>query len=215
MIEYGFTENQDFEAITQKRVTAQGNETEYTDHALKMDMAKEISMIQRNEKGKQARQYFIEVEKRFRNGPNEVETSNPELKMLQGLLNQMIQTDLAQKRIEKKVDAIADIVSIKPSLTWRDETTKMINLVANQTGNFEGTRREIYALLEKRAKVNLKVRRENMRNKAARQGLCKSKVNGINYLDVIEADQKLIEIFVTVVKDFGIKHSVLNQEAVN
>lgn len=39
-------------AITQKRVTAQGNETTYDDHILKIDMAKEIAMIQRNAKGK-------------------------------------------------------------------------------------------------------------------------------------------------------------------
>lgn len=63
MKEYGFIENQDFIAIVQKRTTAQGNETTYTDHAIKLDMAKELAMIQRNEKGKQARQYFIAVEK--------------------------------------------------------------------------------------------------------------------------------------------------------
>lgn len=66
MVEYGFTENKDFVAISQKRLTAQGNETTYTDHALTLDMAKEISMIQRTEKGKQARQYFIEVEKEYK-----------------------------------------------------------------------------------------------------------------------------------------------------
>lgn len=60
MKEYGFIENQDFIAIVQKRTTAQGNETTYTDHAIKLDMAKEIAMIQRNEKGKQARQIVID-----------------------------------------------------------------------------------------------------------------------------------------------------------
>lgn len=63
MIEYGFEENQDYGAIAQKRATAQGNITNYVDHILTIDMAKEISMIQRNEKGKQARQYFIQIEK--------------------------------------------------------------------------------------------------------------------------------------------------------
>ena len=63
MIEYGFAENIDFIAIAQKRATAQGNETTYIDHAITIDMAKELSMIQRNEKGKQARRYFIIVEK--------------------------------------------------------------------------------------------------------------------------------------------------------
>jgi anti-repressor protein len=63
MTEYGFEESQDFGAISQKRLTAQGNSTTYLDHAMTIDMAKEVSMIQRNEKGKQARRYFIEVEK--------------------------------------------------------------------------------------------------------------------------------------------------------
>ncbi|MCQ9335351.1 antA/AntB antirepressor family protein [Corynebacterium phoceense] len=34
------------------------------DHIISLDMAKEISMIQRTDKGKQARQYFIECERR-------------------------------------------------------------------------------------------------------------------------------------------------------
>ena len=63
MTEYGFIENSDYGAIAQKRATAQGNITSYVDHILTIDMAKEISMIQRNEKGKQARQYFLQVEK--------------------------------------------------------------------------------------------------------------------------------------------------------
>ena len=66
MLKYGFVENIDFVAIAQKRATAQGNQTEYTDHALKIDMAKEISMIQRTAKGKEARQYFIQVEKEYK-----------------------------------------------------------------------------------------------------------------------------------------------------
>src|SRR5690625_535670 len=63
MIEYGFIEDVDYGATTQNRVTAQGNTTTYVDHVMTIDMAKEISMIQRNDKGKLARRYFIEVEK--------------------------------------------------------------------------------------------------------------------------------------------------------
>lgn len=71
MTDYGFKENVDFEAISQKRLTAQGNRTTFQDHMLKLDMAKELSMIQRTEKGKQARQYFITVEKEF-NSPEKI-----------------------------------------------------------------------------------------------------------------------------------------------
>ena len=63
MLKYGFVENIDFVGCKVFNTLAK---QELQDHALKIDMAKEISMIQRNEKGKQARQYFIEVEKELK-----------------------------------------------------------------------------------------------------------------------------------------------------
>ena len=63
---YDFEENQDFVTITKKLVTAQGNESNYLDYILKLDMAKELSMVENNEKGSQARKYFIEVEKKYK-----------------------------------------------------------------------------------------------------------------------------------------------------
>lgn len=71
MCEYGFTENSDFVTLTQKRVTAQGNEIKESDHQLTIDMAKEICMIQRSDIGRKCRQYFIEVEKKW-NSPEAV-----------------------------------------------------------------------------------------------------------------------------------------------
>lgn len=66
MLKYGFDENTDYVAITQKRVTAQGNQTTYIDHIMTLDMAKETAMIQRSEIGKKIRKYFIEVEKSYK-----------------------------------------------------------------------------------------------------------------------------------------------------
>ena len=63
---YDFEENQDFVTITKKLVTAQGNESNYLDYILKIDMAKELSMVENNEKGSQARKYFIECEKKLK-----------------------------------------------------------------------------------------------------------------------------------------------------
>ncbi|MDG4985147.1 antA/AntB antirepressor family protein [Lactococcus lactis] len=81
MVKYGFTENVDFIGFTEKKVKPQGGRPSI-DHALKLDMAKEISMIQRNEKGKQARQYFIEVEKQAKDQQLRVPTSQRELVQL-------------------------------------------------------------------------------------------------------------------------------------
>ena len=59
---YNFIENKDFITITQKRLTAQGNETEFDDHLMTIAMAKEIAMVANTEKGKEARIYFIKCE---------------------------------------------------------------------------------------------------------------------------------------------------------
>lgn len=64
MTEYGFAENVDFIGFEQKSSKLGGRPSQ--DHALKLDMAKEISMIQRTAKGKEARQYFIQVEKEYK-----------------------------------------------------------------------------------------------------------------------------------------------------
>lgn len=74
MQEYGFTEGSDFNPYKNVRVQMEGNRTvnrEVDDAALSIDMAKEICMIQRSEKGKQARQYFIQLEKDW-NSPEKV-----------------------------------------------------------------------------------------------------------------------------------------------
>ena len=65
MVEYGFTKGEDFNPYKNVRVQSEGNrEVERTidDHQLTIPMAKELCMIQRNERGKQARQYFLAVE---------------------------------------------------------------------------------------------------------------------------------------------------------
>lgn len=61
---YGFVENKDFILVTQKKETNNPRNpyTFVTDHHLTLSMAKELSMIQRTPKGKQAREYFLNVE---------------------------------------------------------------------------------------------------------------------------------------------------------
>ena len=68
MCEYGFSEGQDFYSFLSK--TSDGGRPAQ-DAQLTIDMAKEICMLQRNEKGKQARQYFIQLEKDW-NSPEKV-----------------------------------------------------------------------------------------------------------------------------------------------
>lgn len=68
MCEYGFANGVDFNLLKNKQVQMEGGRMvtrTVDDAALTIDMAKEICMIQRNEKGKIARQYFIQLEKEW------------------------------------------------------------------------------------------------------------------------------------------------------
>ena len=67
MLQYGFEEGKDF---CSKMSESTGGRPS-TDHLMKIDMAKELCMLARNEKGKQARQYFLEVEREW-NSPEKV-----------------------------------------------------------------------------------------------------------------------------------------------
>lgn len=66
MISYGYTENEDYFRVYQKvRANRYGGEQKLQDYAISINMAKELCMIQKNEKGKQFRLYFIECEKKM------------------------------------------------------------------------------------------------------------------------------------------------------
>ena len=74
MCEYGFTEGEDFNSVKIDRVQNEGGRMvsrTVDDHQLTIPMAKELCMIQRNERGKQARQYFLAVEAQW-NSPEAV-----------------------------------------------------------------------------------------------------------------------------------------------
>jgi phage anti-repressor protein len=212
MLKYGFVENADFVAITQKRVTAQGNETTYKNHALTLDMAKEIAMIQRTEKGKQARQYFIEVEKRYK---QDVSQLSPELQFMKSVFDKLATNELEQKRLETKLDSITEIVGTS-TMDWRKSANHLINTMAKQQGgeieNYKMLRADIYDEVDRRAGASLSTRLTNLRRRMAEEGATKSKRDKTTRVDVIGNDKKLIEIYLAVVKDFAIKYGAWQSE---
>ncbi|WP_196607097.1 phage antirepressor KilAC domain-containing protein [Pectinatus frisingensis] len=90
MCEYGFTEDQDFYSKMSKTSESGGRPS--IDHDMTISMAKEICMIQRTDKGKEARQYFIQIEKNW---------NSPEMVMARAL--KMANSKVEQLKSEVKL----------------------------------------------------------------------------------------------------------------
>lgn len=117
MTEYGFTENEDFVKVTQKCLTSSTGQN-ITDHVIKLDMAKEIAMIQRTDKGKEVRTYFIQVEKDF-NSPEKIMArallmADKKIKLLESQNENLL---IELKEANKNADYLDLILQTKDSLT--------------------------------------------------------------------------------------------------
>ena len=66
IVEYGFSENEDFIVCSPKRGSKGRGGHNVVDHYLTLDMAKELAMVERNDKGREARRYFIDCERELK-----------------------------------------------------------------------------------------------------------------------------------------------------
>ncbi|MCI5628257.1 MAG: phage antirepressor KilAC domain-containing protein, partial [Clostridium sp.] len=114
---YEFIENSDFIAITEKKVTAQGNESEYKDYAITIEMAKELSMVENNEQGRKCRKYFIQVEKAW---------NSPEMIMKRALeiANKQVESLKLENNQQKQI-----IGELKPKADYTDSILQNKGLV--------------------------------------------------------------------------------------
>ena len=104
MSAYGFAENVDYLAVSKNLE----NGGRIIEHFISVDMAKQICMIQRSEKGRQYRQYFIDLEKAW---------NTPEQVLARAL-------KIADKEIEKLKSSntalLEDVQRMKPKETFAD-----------------------------------------------------------------------------------------------
>ena len=127
MCEYGFNENQDFNPLKNERVQFEGDrqvKRTVQDYQITLDMAKEIAMIQRSEKGKQIRQYFLELERKW-NSPEAVMNRALEYsrKQVQALLQTNEKLELENKMKDQQLN------ELKPKADYYDQILQSKSLV--------------------------------------------------------------------------------------
>lgn len=114
MLDYGFEEGKDFAVKNDRVQDSLGRRREMRNHIISLDMAKEISMIQRTDKGKQARQYFIECEKRAQ--------SAPQLTGAQLMAKALLEAESTMKELEARATTAEAILEASaPALEYHEK----------------------------------------------------------------------------------------------
>lgn len=165
MAEYGFSEGVDFNLDKNVRVQIEGNRNvsrEITDHQLTIPMAKELCMLQRTERGKFWRQYFIGVEEKW-NSPEAImaralQLSNVKMKQLETTVSDL------QKQMEQDKPKVlfADSVTASSSSILIGELAKLIKPNGVDIGQrrlFEWMRTNGYLIKRKGSEYNLPTQR--------------------------------------------------------
>lgn len=116
---YNFLEGQDFTVFADFGENPQGGRPS-KEYALTLDMAKELAMVERNDRGKQARQYFIECERRAKDPMRLL--SDPSA--LRGLLADYSEKVMALESKVKEAEAVVE----ESKTIIRDQASKVLAL---------------------------------------------------------------------------------------
>lgn len=157
---------------------------------------------------------FNQLENEHKQRQIDTEELSPELKMFNQIFKSVANQELENKKLNHKVDNIAEIVSLNTT-DWRKTSQSIIRKIALAQGGY-GAYKEVgsdaYAETDRRAGANLKIRLTNLKKNRLANGMSRSKVDKTNKLDVIDGDKRLKEIYMAVVKDFAIKNKVWQDE---
>lgn len=130
--QYGFVHGVDFVVVTKKLVT------EKTEYHLTINMGKELSMLQNNDKGKQARKYFIQCEKKLQT-QNQL-TPLEQIHNALLLSNQLIEEQKAQIEVLTPKAEFTDRVHTSDTCHSMAQAAKMLQLKKGSVTLFKALR---------------------------------------------------------------------------
>lgn len=215
MVEYGFDENIDYVVTDIFVPNSKGGKQTHKDHYMKLDMAKEVSMIQRNEKGRAARLYFIEVEKKYQQQNNLPSMTIEDMIIHQATvhkefrLRQEAQERELQELREKALDTESDIIEMKSYMVDSPDFKTVeheINKYARRHNMKQSeVRNMIYRKIEDLHGINVMQRAKNSQKKLQEerqeqgkklyaQSTLNQKINGMTIVKNEKLEKKILEI---------------------
>lgn len=149
------------------------------------------------------------------------EEFSPELQVLQGIIDQMKQKELADKERDRQIALAQETASkavettekmkdvlISPFDNWREDINKKVNQISHVSGiPHQGLFTTLYEDLERTARCDLSVRQRNKRNRMESAGCTKTEIQKeTTKIAVIEDDARLKQIFEDIVRKYGAKY---------
>lgn len=141
-LQYGFEENSDFTSVKIFTVVNNGAKRELTDYVITIDMAKEICMLQKSDKGRQFRKYFIESEKKLKQITKEVKhyekkkIFNDESPLLmEGKKDDTIYNNFKNNTVRKELERVINKTGIKVT-----NIAKAINISDSNMSEFRNNK---------------------------------------------------------------------------
>ena len=134
-------------------------------------------------------------------------SSLQEMKAMRQEINSVKEETAATR---EEITGLREAVTLNPN-QWRKDTATLINKIANKLGGFqhiEPIRKEAYKLLNTTYGVDINRRLLNKKKNMALEGCSKSKIDKINYLDVIAEDKKLINGYVNIIGRMAVKYGI-------
>ncbi len=230
LLECDATENKDFERFHKKM---EANNATLIEYIIKLDTAKEMAMLERNDIGKSVRKYFIKIEERYKEQVIDKNQLSPQLQLMNMLVENMNKQELEQKRqaeklqqLEEKAQEQEEAIQMvrntfnkdidKDFHTWVNNCITAIaessnyKFIGSRESKYRAVRGESYIRLKNKKGCNLDDRVAKAKGRAlnAKPSITKKELEAINKLSIIADDKALKPIYETVIKEMMICYCV-------
>lgn len=217
------TENEDFKVfVIDEENPLGGRPTQ--DYKLTAHFAKKLSMMQKNERGEEAREYFTRLEEKAKELAIDRAQLSPQLQLMNMLVESMSRQELEQKKqaeklatLENNQKAINTAMLGQREESFKSWVNRCLSAIAESSNyqyigsraeRHQAIRAESYERLNRKKPCCLKQRVESEKGRASITGASSARIKEITKLSIIESDKALKPLYETVIREMMITYCV-------